>query len=83
MKKLSYLATGRKEHMMAKEYRIMMKLDGKWWKAHINCRMARITNTYEDAVKELERIKDGRLKWKHPAESYKIMSREVTDWIDE
>lgn len=69
---------------MAREYMVMMnKGDGKWWRAHVNCRNARITRTYEDAVQEMQRVAHGRARYGYTADTYKIVSREVTDWVDE
>lgn len=67
---------------MATEYKIMMNKDGKWYKAHVNCQGARITNEYKDAVKEMKRVEQRRAALGNPADAYKIMRREVTDWID-
>lgn len=65
-----------------KEYKVMMKRNGKWWTAHVNCRNGCITGTYEDAVKEMNRIMKGRIAYGHPADDYKIVCRDVTEWTD-
>ena len=66
---------------MKKEFKVMVKVNGKWYTAH-ETRYLKTCERYDDAVRNMEWIVESRLKSGHPAEGYKIVCREVTDWKD-
>ena len=68
--------------MMHTEFAIMMLVRGKWWIARLNGRKM-ITDDHDKIVENLEWLKKFRAEDGCSAEAYKIVSREVTDWIDE
>ena len=67
---------------MMKEYKCMMKVDGQWYRAGSNMWRPSLTNSYEEAVKRLNQVKEMRARNGHPAQDYKLAVREVTAWED-